>query len=409
MGCMKIGYLMNQHPYSSCTFIRREIAGVEACGIEVSRYSIRPPEMELVDEADQQEVNQTRYILSQGGVSLLLAMLQVAFSRPIRFLQTLRLTIRLGIVSDRGLWVHLAYLIEACLLLKWLTEKKIEHVHAHFATNSTMVALLCNALGGPPYSFTVHGPHEFDNPKALAMNEKITRAAFVVTISSFSKSQLFRWCGYKQWAKIHIVHCGVDEMFLTHSYVPLPEQPQFVCVGRIDEQKGHLLLIEAISQLATEKLQFKVVLVGDGPLRVQLEKLIAQLNLQDYVEITGWASNAEVRQQILSAQMMLVPSFAEGLPVVIMEALALSRPVISTSIAGIPELVEPGKCGWLIPAGSVEALTDVMRVAMLTPREQLEQMGQAGAELVAQKHNARHEASRLAEIFQKYAAELKST
>jgi colanic acid/amylovoran biosynthesis glycosyltransferase len=149
-----------------------------------------------------------------------------------------------------------------------------------------------------------------------------------------------------------------------------------------------------------------VVLVGDGPLRPQLETLIAQLNLQDHVKITGWASNAEVRQQILSAQIMLAPSFAEGLPVVIMEALALARPVISTYIAGIPELVEPGKCGWLIPAGSVTALADVMRIAMQTPSEQLAQMGKAGAELVAQKHSARNEASRLAELFQSYAAEL---
>jgi colanic acid/amylovoran biosynthesis glycosyltransferase len=406
MGCLKIGYLMNQHPYSSCTFIRREMAGVEACGIEVCRYSIRPPETKLVDEADQQEANQTRYILSQGAVALVLAMVRAAIARPVRFWQAFSLAFQIGIASDRGPWIHLAYLVEACSLLKWLSEDKIDHVHAHFATNSTMVALLCHALGGPPYSFTVHGPHEFDNPKALAMTEKITRAAFVATISSFSKSQLFRWCGYKQWVKIHLIRCGVDEMFLSHPYVPLPEQPQFVCVGRLDEQKGHLLLIEAMSQLAAEDRQFKVVLVGDGPLRPQLETLIAQLNLQDHVKITGWASNAEVRQQILSAQIMLAPSFAEGLPVVIMEALALARPVISTYIAGIPELVEPGKCGWLIPAGSVTALADVMRIAMQTPSEQLAQMGKAGAELVAQKHSARNEASRLAELFQSYAAEL---
>jgi colanic acid/amylovoran biosynthesis glycosyltransferase len=401
---MKIGYLMNQHPYSTCTFIRREIAGIEACGIEVSRFSIRFPETTLVDTADQQEVKLTRYILDRNRAGLFLGVLQQIATRPVRFLNALKLSLQVGKSSDRGILIYLAYLAEACLLVSWLAEENIEHVHAHFATNSAMVALLCHELGGPRYSFTVHGPHEFDHPRALGMQQKITHAAFVATISSFSKSQLFRWCGYKQWSKIHIIRCGVDEMFLTHPHVPLPPHPQFVCVGRLDEQKGHLLLIEAISQLAIEGRQFKVVLVGDGPLRPELETLISQLNLQNHVEITGWASNTEVRQQILAAQMMVAPSFAEGLPVVIMESLALSRPVISTYIAGIPELVEPGKCGWLIPAGSAEALADAMRVAMQTPQEQLEQMGQVGAERVIKNHDAKHEASRLAELFRKYLA-----
>uniref|UniRef100_A0A832H5A5 Colanic acid biosynthesis glycosyltransferase WcaL n=1 Tax=Oscillatoriales cyanobacterium SpSt-402 TaxID=2282168 RepID=A0A832H5A5_9CYAN len=402
---MKIAYLMNQHPYSSCTFIRREIVGVEACGFNVSRFSIRSPETELVDEADIQEVNQTRYILGVGGVGLLLGVLRTAFTKTSRFLSALKLTLKMGRVSDRGMLINLAYLAEACVLLKWLQDDHIDHVHAHFATNSTTVALLCHEMGGPSYSFTVHGPHEFDKPEALSLTNKIEQSAFVATISSFSKSQLFRWCGYKQWAKIQIVRCGVDDMFLTHPYIPLPQQPRFVCVGRLSEQKGHLLLIEAVSQLAAEGLEFKVVLVGDGPLRNQIETMIAQLNLKNHVEITGWASNAEVRQQILESQIMVAPSFAEGLPVVIMESLALSRPVISTYIAGTPELVQPDKCGWLIPAGSVKALADAMRTAMQTPLPQLEHMGKAGAELVVQNHNAAHEASRLAELFQRYAAE----
>ncbi|EKQ70211.1 glycosyltransferase [Leptolyngbyaceae cyanobacterium JSC-12] len=402
---MKVAYLMNQHPYSSCTFIRREIVGVEACGFEVSRFSIRAPETKLVDEADIQEVNQTRYILGVGSVGLMVGVLRTALTKPSRFLKALKRTLKMGRVSDRGMMINLAYLAEACVLLKWLQDDQIEHVHAHFATNSTAVALLCHEMGGPSYSFTVHGPHEFDKPEALSLTDKIEQSAFVATISSFSKSQLFRWCGYKQWAKIQIIRCGVDDMFLTHPHVPLPQQLRFVCVGRLSEQKGHLLLIEAVSQLAAEGLEFKVVLVGDGPLRSQIETMITQLNLRNHVEITGWASNAEVRQQILESQIMVAPSFAEGLPVVIMESLALSRPVISTYIAGTPELVQPGKCGWLIPAGSVEALADAMRSAMQTPLPELEQMGKTGAALVVQNHNAAHEASRLADLFRKYAAE----
>ena len=186
---------------------------------------------------------------------------------------------------------------------------------------------------------------------------------------------------------------------MKQEHIPVPDEPRLVCIGRLSEQKGHLLLIEAAGRLAAEGLAFKLILVGDGPLRTQIEAMIAQLGLQNHVEITGWASNPEVQQQLLASRVMVLPSFAEGLPVVIMEALALSRPVISTYVAGIPELVESGTCGWLVPPGSVEALTEAMRSALQAPPEKLEQMGRVGAERVAQQHNAAIEGEKLATLF----------
>jgi colanic acid/amylovoran biosynthesis glycosyltransferase len=400
---MKIAYLLNQHPYYSCTFIRREIAGIEANGIGVARFSIRPPDFELVEPADRQEQEKTRYILAVGWFGILLSLLKVAIKRPISLVKALQLALKIGWKSDRGLLINLIYLLEACVLLPWLLESKIEQVHAHFGTNATTVAMLCRVMGGPPYSFTVHGPHEFDKPEALAIAEKIQRAAFAIAVCSYGKSQLFRWCDYPNWSKIHVVRCGVDDLFLSQPYVPLPQEPRFVCIGRISEQKGHLLLVEAVSQLAAEGYQFKVILVGDGPFRTEVEALIAKLNLVDYIEITGWATGLQVQQQILNSQMMLLPSFAEGLPVVIMEALALCRPVISTYIAGIPELVEDSKCGWLVPAGSSTALAAAMRKALNTPLEELAHMGKAAAESVAKNHDAIQEAGKLVALFQKYS------
>jgi glycosyltransferase involved in cell wall biosynthesis len=259
--------------------------------------------------------------------------------------------------------------------------------------------MLCRVLGGPPYSFTVHGPEEFDKAKAIALEEKINRATFVVAVSSFGKSQLYRWCDRQQWSKIHEIHCGVDELFLTHPPTAIPDQPRLVCIGRLCEQKGHLLLVEAASQLAAKGLLFSIILVGDGPLRLEIETLIAQLGLQDRIKITGWASNTEVQQQILDSRALVLPSFAEGLPVVVMEALALSRPVISTYVAGIPELVESGSCGWLVPPGSVEALTEAMDAALQQPVAKLEHMGKVGAFRVVQRHNAAIEARKLAALF----------
>jgi len=401
---MKIAYLINQYPKVSHSFIRREILGVEACGIEIARFSIRGCDPSVVDEADKEEATKTRYVLQAGILGLGLAFLRTAIARPIAFLKSLQLTLKVGRRSDRGLPVHFIYLAEACLLLQWFTEAAIAHVHVHFGTNPATVAMLCQALGGPSFSFTVHGPEEFDRGEAIALTEKLHRAAFAVAISSFGKSQLLRRLDYKEWSKVKVVHCGVDDLFLHQPFTPIPAEPRMVCVGRLCEQKAQLLLVEAAGQLAAEGHAFKLILVGDGSLRPPLEAMIAHLGLQNQVEITGWASGEEVQRQILSAQVKVLPSFAEGLPVVLMEALALARPVISTYIAGIPELVEPGVCGWLIPAGSVEALTEAMREALNTPIADLERMGKIGSDRVRQEHDALVEAAKLVECFKQSTA-----
>ena len=397
---LTIAYLINQYPKVNHSFIRREIAGIEAHGIRVMRFSIRSCSTELVDEADRLEMERTRVVLGIGMVGLLFSLLRVAVTRPIRFLQALWLTLRIGWRSERGILRHLAYLAEACVLLRWWRDAGVAHVHAHFGTNSTTVAMFCWAIGGPPYSFTVHGPEEFDKLKEISLVEKVERAAFVVTVSSFGKSQLYRWCDRSEWSKIHVVHCGVDDEFLAGSPIAVPSEPRLVCVGRLCEQKGHLLLVEAVNQLAAEGLRFKLVLVGDGPRRTEIEAAIARRGLQDHVEIIGWAANSSVREHILASRAMVLPSFAEGLPVVLMEALALNRPVISTYVAGIPELVEPGVCGWLVPPGEIEALTKAMRKALQCSVEDLEQMGSAGAQRVRKRHNAAIEAGFLAALFQ---------
>jgi glycosyltransferase involved in cell wall biosynthesis len=394
-----IAYLVNHYPKISHSFIRREIAGIEATGIEVVRFSIRPSAEELVDEADKQELEKTQIILGVGIWGLLLGLWRVAIASPLRFSQALKLAGKIGWGSDRGIILHLAYLAEACVLRRWTAAGNINHVHAHFGTNSTAVAMLCQALGGPSYSFTVHGPEEFDKAQAIALTTKIERAAFVVAVSSFGKSQLYRWCDRQHWSKINVIHCGVDRMFLERPPTPIPAEPRLVCVGRLCEQKGQLLLVEAAARLVKEGLPLKLVLVGDGVLRAEITALITQWGLEDNIEITGWASSSEVQQQILAARAMVLPSFAEGLPVALMEAMALGRPVISTYIAGIPELVESGIDGWLSPAGSVTDLTAAMRSALQLPVDRLEAMGRLGWQKVAQQHNAEVEASKLAMLF----------
>ena len=395
---MSIAYLIPSYPMPSQTFIRREIAGLEARGLTIHRFAMRRFSGETADLADAMEQSRTHYILDCGARGLLGTLAMEAISRPRQLLSALRAAVSMGRRSEKGLVWHLAYLAEACYLRRRLSECDVRHIHAHFGTNAAAVAMLCRLLGGPPYSVTVHGPEEFDAPRPLALGEKIRHAAFVVAISQFTRSQLFRWSDQPHWAKIHVVHCGLDEALLNRDLSPVPDRPRLVHVGRLSEQKGQLLLIEAAAKLHARGLDFELVIVGDGPLRGDLEQLIEKYGLRGRVWITGFLDNAGVRREMEAARALVMPSFAEGLPVVIMEALALGRPVISTYIAGIPELVEPGRIGWLIPAGSVDPLVEAMATVLSADPTDLQAMGRAGAAEVALRHDITTEAKKLATL-----------
>ncbi|HEV8003475.1 MAG TPA: glycosyltransferase [Planctomycetaceae bacterium] len=396
---MRVAYLVNQYPKVSHTFIRREILALEQLGVVVERISIRKCGEELVDAQDGLENERTYIVLSRGAIGLLVPLLWCLATRPLTFLRAARLTYQLARRVPRS-WRYWAYLGEAAALAKKYDAERPQHIHAHFGTNSATVALLWSALSGIPFSFTVHGPEEFDHPEGLGLDLKIARARFVVAISNFGCSQLMRWCPSDQWNKLHVVHCGVDDGFLDPSASsPVPDVRRLVCVGRLCEQKGHGLLVEAAARLAEAGEPFELVIVGDGPLRPQIEQLVQDRSLEGQVRITGWRSGPELTREILASRAFVLPSFAEGLPVVLMEALALRRPVISTYVAGIPELVLPGVCGWLVPAGSISALCEAIQSALDTPVERLEAMGEMGALRVRQDHCASTEAEKLRELF----------
>jgi glycosyltransferase involved in cell wall biosynthesis len=295
----------------------------------------------------------------------------------------------------------LAYLAEACRILPWVQSFGAAHVHAHFGTNSAEMAMLAHVLGGPPYSFTVHGQDEL---LSGGMDEKAGRAAFVAAISSYGRSQLYRRIDYAHWPRVRVVHCGLEPSFHRGAAVPVPSRPRLVCVGRLSKEKGQLLLVEAVRQLAGKGLDFELVLAGDGDMRPQVEERIAQYGLGGRIRITGWISSSQVREEILAARALVLPSFTEGLPVVIMEAMALRRPVLASCITGIPELVLPGINGWLFPAGSVEELAAAMEECLLKPDGELQKMGDAGYLRVMERHSIDTEAAKLAALFTKPVA-----
>ncbi|HUE15982.1 MAG TPA: glycosyltransferase [Planctomycetaceae bacterium] len=399
----KIAYLINQYPMASLTFIRREIAAIEATGVPVQRYAVRGWDTPLVDPDDVAEASRTQRILDVGGVRLVLALAGTALGRPRRFARALAEAWRVARNSERGVAFGLIYLAEACVLRKWTRRDHIAHLHVHFGTNSTAVAMLCRLLDGPPYSFTVHGPEEFDSPVSLRLGRKIRHAAFVISICSYGRSQLWRWAEFRDWGKVHLVHCGLDRGFLEASPSTPSSAPRLINIGRLSEQKGQHILVEAAARLRAQGRDFEIVLIGGGPLRDSIEERVRQLDLGKHVKLAGWMTGPQVREELLASRGLVLPSFAEGLPVVIMESLALGRPVIATYVAGIPELVRTGETGWLVPAGDVEELVAAMGQMLDAPVEQLERMGQAGATRVARDHDVRTEARKLLDLIERTA------
>jgi len=401
---MNIAYLVNQYPKISHSFIRREILALERQGYKVQRLAMRGWKDELRDEEDIHERAVTRYVLQGGALAMAMDVVRMAVKRPGRFARALALACKIGLRADRPLPLHLIYLAEACRIVPWMAAHGARHLHAHFGTNSTEVAMLASMLGGPAYSFTVHGPEEFDKPELLWLGEKIRRSAFVVAVSSFGRSQLFRWAAYADWAKVQVVHCGIDPGFHAVAPRPSPAAPRLVCVGRLCEQKGQMLLVRAVQAVVAQGIPIHLVLAGDGEMRGEIEALIAANDLDSHISITGWINGDQVREEMLSARAMVLPSFAEGLPVVVMEAMALRRPVLTTYIAGIPELVRHGETGWLFPAGDVEALAAALEACLAATPAQLEAMGEAGHRRVLARHAVDTEAAKLAQLMRQTGA-----
>lgn len=396
---MRVAYFVNQYPKISHSFIRREILALEHQGIDVHRIALRGWSGELADAVDELERERTHYVLQSGISGLLKAACRLFAARPLILLKTLMLAIKMGLRAERPLPYHLIYLGEACYLVPLLHNNNISHMHAHFGTNSAEVVMLASALSGISYSFTVHGSEEFDRPEYIGFGEKIARSAFVAAVTSYTRSQLYRWSAQKDWMKINVVHCGLDQAFYDVPAVSIPDSPRLVCVGRLCEQKGHALLVEAVSRLVSSGIDVEVVFAGDGERRAEVEAMINAFGLNRHIRITGWLSGEQVRDELLAARALVLPSFAEGLPVVIMEAMALRRPVLTTYVGGIPELVNPGENGWLFPAGSIEDLATAMEKCLGLPVAELEDMGEKARKRVLERHNIEREAQKLIALF----------
>jgi len=393
----RIAYLTGEYPAVSHTFILREVQALRARGLDVQTCSIRRTDpAHHRGPAEQAAVADTFYVLSAAKNPLvLLAAMARALLSPARLSSALALAWRTRPPGLRAALYQLFYLIEAMVLARYLKKQRIRHLHNHFGNSSCSVAMLTSELSGIGFSYTMHGPAIFFAPRHWRIDEKIARAGFVACISHYCRSQGMAFSDPDHWHKLKIVHCGITP---AHYGTTRPEQPgkNILFVGRLAAVKGVPVLLEAFAQVLKTHPDATLTLVGDGPERSTIQTHAAPLG--DAVRFTGYLSQDEVTEQLDRADIFALPSFAEGVPVVLMEAMAARLAVVATRIAGVPELVGNGVSGLLVPPGDADALAGALGDLLNDPIKCAE-MGAAGRAVVEAAFDIEQAAAQLQDLF----------
>ena len=394
---MKIAYLTGQYPRATDTFIQREVAALRALGLEVTTCSIRRTGAQhLVGEEQRLEAQATFHVLSATLNLWTLTRAKLsALRHPARFLRALSLAWTTAPKGLRGRLYNLVYFSEALVLAHHLRRENITHLHNHIAKSSCTVAMLASALSGIPYSFTLHGPDIFYAPEHWRLDAKIARARFVACISHFARAQAMLFSDQSDWHKLKIVHCGVEPA--RYDTDGPRDGNHLLFVGRLAAVKGVPVLLQALARARQSLPDLRLTLVGDGPDRAALTAEVAALDLGDAVDFAGYRSQSEVAALLAYSDCLVLPSFAEGVPVVLMEAMAARLPIIATRVGGVAELVEDGVSGQLVAPGDVGALQDAI-LAVMSGTDRAA-MGDAGRARVRADFDVEAEAARLAALF----------
>jgi glycosyltransferase involved in cell wall biosynthesis len=378
----------------STTFIRSEIRAHEAAGVEIKRYAIRKWSGDLLDMEDRAEQARTTYLLENCPGEIVYMAFKEIFQNPLGMLRALGTVMWLALqLRGRHLY-NFVYLLEAIRLKALVKDDGIHHLHAHFSTNSATLPLLARRLGGPSYSFTVHGPDELPVMKPNGISPKIYHASFVAAITDYAKGEILKATLGEMAEKVHVVRCGIDLSRFDLSPPEVAINHNLVCVGRLCPQKAQSELVMAVAKLRDKYPNLRLTLIGDGETRGEIEVLIGRYDLEGTVYLNGWATGEQVRAAIRASRALVLPSHAEGLPIVIMEAMALARPVVSTKVAGIPELLD-AECGWIVPPGDVAALTAALDDCLSASAGTLTSLGAEGRSRVELLHNQIHNSAEL--------------
>ena len=353
-----MAYLVSRYPAISHTFILREVLQLRQRGFDIEVASINLPDSssQNMNSDEQHEAERTYYVKQHGVFGALFAHLH-GLCQPVAWLRGLRFALGFGGWNLRQKAYGIFYFTEALMLARWMTSHGMTHLHVHFASAAANVALVLKHFAPIGLSLTVHGPDEFYDAPGQCLREKIAAADFIICIGAFARSQLMHLSPASEWHKFEICPLGVD----TERYAPLQRRLEarpftVLCVGRLTPAKGQRILIDACRQLRQSGRQLRLVLVGTGPDEEQLKAVVADYGLESVIRFTGALNQAEVRAWYSQADAFALASFAEGIPVVLMEAMASGIPCVSTRITGIPELIRDGEDGLLVTPSDVGEL-----------------------------------------------------
>jgi glycosyltransferase involved in cell wall biosynthesis len=399
-----LAYLVSRYPSVSHTFVLREVLGLRALGLRVDVASVNPPDRGTAQMTpDERAEAATTYGLKQhGAMGALAALAWAALSRPLALLRTLVQAVGFGRGFKR--LYALAYAVEAAMVARWMAGRGLRHLHVHFGNEAATVGVLVKTLAGVGLSLTIHGPDEFDDVPGQHLRAKIAAADGVVCISQFGRSQLMRLAAPAHWAKLQLCRLGVDPArFAPPAGARAVGPLRLLCVGRLTPAKGQLLLVHACAELQREGLPFELTLVGDGPDHARLKEAVRRHGLQHRVRFAGPLNQREVQAELAQADAFVLPSLAEGIPVVLMEAMASGVPCISCPVNGIPELIEHGHSGLLAMPGDVADLTAQLR-RLVDDADLREQLAAHGRKKVEQHFQLGRNVARLATILRGYPA-----
>jgi glycosyltransferase involved in cell wall biosynthesis len=401
---MRMGYVVSRYPAVSHTFIQREVLGLRRLGWQIVTMSIRAANPhDLLTETDRAEATNTHVIVPRGVLGagrLIGAALSAFFRSPGRFLAAARTAWRLRRPGLKGTVWAFFYFLEALIMHRLCVREKLQHLHAHFANVASDVAMIAAVLNRGTFSFTMHGPTEFFDIPGHKLAEKARAASAVFCISDFARSQMMPLVPPAQWGKLHVVHCGVDPaQFSRPRGIREPGDPtELLCVARLTDVKAHALLLRALADLKHQGHDARLTLAGDGPLRGELERCAVELGIADRVRFLGSVGQDIIHTLYADADLFVLPSFAEGVPVVLMEAMAAGCPVIATRIAGIPELIEHGVTGVLVTPGRADQLAEAI-VRLISNLESMERMVEGAREKVRREFNIHSVAPQIATLF----------
>lgn len=396
-----LAYLCGEYPRATDTFIQREVAALRRAGLTVETIAVRRPAVLEQGTAEQEEERRrTHYLLPCPPWRPLADHLGLFARTPGRYLRAVWLALTVRAPGIRALFYQFFYFAEAGMVAARMRRRGLTHLHNHAPDSSGYVAMLAAELADLTYSMTIHGFGILSEPSRWRLREKIERARFVICVSEHARSQAMLWSRRSCWPRLHVVHCGVA----TESLVVRQHQgrgKRLLFVGRFDHVKGLPLLLQAFAALAQLDPELHLDLVGDGPERADLEAVVAELGIGERVTFHGYHSQAQLRADYARADLFVMTSFAEGIPVVLMEAMAQGVPVVAPRITGIPELVEDGVSGLLYTPGSEEQLVAACE-RLLAAAELRNRCAEAGRQTVARHFNLEAECAKLGRIMQQY-------